>query len=88
MANKSYYVDPDRTLTHDGETFDGGSKISLDPDDTNTIALLEGGIISEKRPLKIVIADLETVTKERDDLKTQLETVTKERDDLKTKYVK
>jgi hypothetical protein len=88
MANKTYYVDPERTLTHDGNTFNGGAKITLDPEDTNTVALLEGGIISEKRPLKIVVADLEAITKERDDLKTQLEAITSERDDLKLKYVK
>lgn len=57
MAKKTYYVDSERTLNHDGVMVEGGQKIEMDDKDEATQSLLAAGIIHATKPVEEVFAD-------------------------------
>lgn len=86
MAKRKYWVNPDRTLEHDGQRVEGGKPITLD-EETAT-PLLTAGILLEDEPVEEVKATLEEVTKELEEAKKEITRLTKELEAAKKKFVK
>ena len=84
MAKKTFFVDPNRQLNHDGLVVNGGDPIELDDSKEAVKALLEQGVILIDKPEEVLKADLadlqQTVADqaaEIAELKKKLENTTK-----------